>query len=154
MNLDPKKVGAYKKFANKIWNATRFITDAKVANPYDVNTVFTVEDEAIYNVWKSKKAEISTDIDNYRLHLASEKIYDYFWHTLCDDIIENSKQYLNLFGKTSDTPSPSRMKLLMTLLRENIIVAHPFMPFVTEEIWSMIKSDTDSELLMVQNWNS
>lgn len=154
MNLDPKKVGAYKKFANKIWNATRFITDAKVANPYDTNTAFTTEDEAIYNAWKSKKAEISTDIDNYRLHLASEKIYDYFWHTLCDDIIENSKQYLNLFGKTSDTPSPSRMKLLMTLLRENIIVAHPFMPFVTEEIWSMIKSDTDSELLMVQNWNS
>lgn len=151
MNLDPKKVGAYKKFANKIWNATRFITDAKEQNPYDESIKYTDEDQAIYTAWQDKCAEITNDIENYKLHLASEKVYDYFWHTLCDTIIEDSKKHLNLFGKAAENPSPSRMKLLFTLLRENLIVVHPFMPFVTEELWDIVKRESD-DLLMVTPW--
>lgn len=151
MNLDPKKVGAYKKFANKIWNATRFIKDAQTNNPYSESLQFTEVDKEIYEAWQIKLKEITDDIEGYRLHLASEKLYDYFWKTLCDSIIEDSKKHLNLFGGEASEPSPSRMKLLSTLLRENLIALHPFMPFITEEVWSILKSESD-DLLIVTPW--
>lgn len=143
MNLDPNKVGAYKKFANKIWNATRFVLEkAGDANP----AVELIEkDIELYKSWQEKLKDITSDIDNFRLHLASEKIYDYFWKTFCDQIIETHKLRIQ-----NNEDAESAKLLLMKILKENIITLHPFMPFITEELWQYV-GDTNN-MLMVEPW--
>ncbi|MBP6888801.1 MAG: valine--tRNA ligase [Candidatus Pacebacteria bacterium] len=145
MNLDPKKVGAYKKFANKIWNATRFVLE-KTSDYEEIGGEFTEEDSNAFDVWMAVKKDITDDLENYRLHLASQKIYDYFWKTFCDELIETRKMRI-LENKDKE----SAQKLLLTLLREQLIVLHPFMPFITEEIWKYIKKGDDN-LLIVTKW--
>ncbi|MBP9782362.1 MAG: valine--tRNA ligase [Candidatus Pacebacteria bacterium] len=144
LKLGEDKIKAYKLFSNKIWNATRFVlektTDSEASVP------FTQEDQALYDAWLTVKADITSDLENYRLHLASEKMYDYFWKTFCDQIIETHKVRI-----ADNNNKASAQTLLLTLLREQIIVLHPFMPFLTEEIWKYIKKEDDS-LLIVTAW--
>lgn len=144
MNLDPKKVEAYKKFANKIWNATRFVLERTV--DHDTDVALIDEDQAVYDAWKEVKNDITSDLENYRLHLASQKIYDYFWKVFCDEIIETRKVRI-----LENDNKESAQTLLLTLLREQLIVIHPFMPFITEEIWKYIKKEND-DMLIVTHW--
>jgi valyl-tRNA synthetase len=145
MNLDPKKIEAYKKFGNKIWNATRFVLDR--TSDFEVSTAsFNDEDRATYDAWREVHKNISSDLENFRLHLASEKLYAYFWKTFCDEIIETRKVRID-----GDNDKQSAQLLLVTLLREQMITLHPFMPFITEEIWKYIKRESD-DLLMVTRW--
>lgn len=144
LKLGEDKVKAYKMFSNKIWNATRFVLDRTVDHEKDAP--LNDEDQATYDAWREKQKDITSDIENYRLHLASEKIYDYFWKVFCDDIIETRKVRI-----AENNNKESAQTLLLTLLREQMIVAHPFMPFITEEIWKYIKKDED-DLLIVTRW--
>jgi valyl-tRNA synthetase len=145
LKLGEDKVKAYKLFANKIWNAARFVLD-RTADFENTTATLTEEDKALYDAWRIVHTDITSDLKQYRLHLASEKIYDYFWKTFCDEIIETRKVRID-----AGNEKESAQLLLITLLRELIITLHPFMPFVTEEIWSYIKKDTD-EMLMVTQW--
>ncbi len=144
MNLDPKKVEAYKKFANKIWNATRFVLEKTADLEKDVQ--LNNEDQAVYEAWREIQKDITDDLENFRLHIASQKIYDYFWKVFCDEIIETRKTRI-----LENNEKESAETLLLTLLREQMIVLHPFMPFITEEVWSYIKKDTDN-ILMITKW--
>jgi valyl-tRNA synthetase len=144
LKLGEDKVKAYKLFANKIWNATRFVLER--TEDVDMNVSFVEEDENVYSAWKEVKRDITSDLENYRLHLASEKIYDYFWHVFCDEIIETRKVRI-----AENNNKESAEKLLLALLREQMIVLHPFMPFISEEIWNYIKTDAD-DMLMVTRW--
>ena len=145
LKLGEDKVKAYKLFANKIWNATRFVLD-RTTDFEDTGVTFSEEDQAVYNAWREVHKDITSDLENYRLHLASEKIYAYFWNIFCDEIIETRKVRI---AKNSD--KLSAQLLLVTLLHDLIITLHPFMPFITEEIWKYIKKDGD-EMLMVTKW--
>ena len=145
LKLGEDKIKAYKLFANKIWNATRFVLE-KTEGFKDTDTTFTDEDKATYDAWREVHKDITSDLENYRLHLASEKIYDYFWKTFCDEIIETRKVRI-----VENNEKASAELLLLTLLREQIIMLHPFMPFITEEIWKYIKKDGE-DLLMVTAW--
>lgn len=144
LKLSEDKIKAYKLFSNKIWNAARFVLDRTVdlASPAPL----TAEDTVLYEAWRVVQADITTDLENYRLHLASEKIYDYFWKTFCDQIIETHKVRI-----AEDKDKASAQTLLMKLLREQLIVLHPFMPFISEELWKYVKNDAD-DLLMVTHW--
>lgn len=144
LKLGEDKVKAYKLFANKIWNATRFVLEKTADHTEDV--ALTPEDQALYATWVEKKKDITDDIENYRLHLASEKIYDYFWKTFCDQIIETHKIRI-----VEDKDKASAQTVLLKLLREQLITLHPFMPFITEELWKHIKREGDS-ILMVTKW--
>ncbi len=144
MNLDPKKVEAYKKFANKIWNATRFVLEK--TTDHETDTVLNDEDQAVYDAWRDVQKDITSDLENFRLHLASQKIYDYFWKVFCDEIIETRKVRI-----LENKDKGSAQTLLLILLREQMIVLHPFMPFITEEVWKYIKKDGDN-LLIVTSW--
>lgn len=144
LKLSEDKVKAYKLFANKIWNATRFVLER--TEGADMTVPLTEEDEDVYSAWKEVKRDITSDLGHYRLHLASEKIYDYFWHVFCDEIIETRKVRI-----AENNNKESAEKLLLTLLREQMIVLHPFMPFISEEIWKYIKTDAD-DILMVTRW--
>jgi valyl-tRNA synthetase len=143
LKLGEDKVKAYKLFANKIWNATRFVLER--TTDYDGVTLFNLEDEVLLQKWNAVKEDIISDIENYRLHLASEKLYDYFWHTFCDVIIETHKVRI-----LENKDKASAQKLLLTLLREQMILLHPFMPFITEEIWSFIKEESDTMLMVTR----
>lgn len=148
--LGEEKLKAYKHFANKIWNATRFVLE-KTA---DLETDMSVENlnekhKEIYNLWKEKIKEITNDLENYRFYLAGEKLYDYFWKTFADIIIEECKKEIMENSKDKI----SAQNLLLILLREQMISLHPFMPFVTEEIWKNIKNNND-DLLLVTKWTA
>ncbi len=146
MNLDPKKIGAYKKFANKIWNATRFVLD-KTADLEENNATFIEEDKIVYDAWKKILTDITNDIESYRLHIASEKIYDYFWKIFCDELIESRKVRI-----ADNNNKTSAQLLLITLLRELTTALHPFMPFITEEIWGMLPAREKRDLLIIEPW--
>ena len=90
------------------------------------------------------KKDVKKDMDNFKFYLAGEKLYHYFWHIFADIIIERSKKKI-LEKKNAD----SAKMLLYTHLTTLLKILHPFMPFITEEIWSMIKP---SGLLMVEKW--
>ncbi|MDQ5962494.1 MAG: valyl-tRNA synthetase [Patescibacteria group bacterium] len=145
LKLGEDKVKAYKLFSNKIWNATRFVLErtADFTSPVSL----TKDDEEEYTKWQAIKKDITSDIENYRLHLASEKIYDYFWKTFCDVLIETRKTRI-----LENKDTASAQTLLLTLLREQLVVLHPFMPFITEEIWKYVKSEHDNELI-ISSWD-
>ena len=150
LKLAEDKIKAYKNFANKIWNATRFVLE----KTHDYNGMpdeskLIPEHKKIYDESLEKIKEITGDFENYRLHLASEKAYDYFWHQFCDVHIENLKN--QIVENTDTSVKESAQATLLIILRNMIITLHPFMPFVTEEIWTSIKKESD-DLLIVTKW--
>ncbi|MEX0909867.1 MAG: valine--tRNA ligase [Candidatus Paceibacterota bacterium] len=151
IKLSEDKIRAYKKYANKIWNATRFVLAS--TEDFTPNTDALCEtDNALYTAWKEVLLDITSDIENYRLYLAGEKLYHYFWHTFADKIIEESKP---LIAGTDETVKKSRQQLLYLLLTEQLKALHPFMPFVTETIWQLLPVEMKNEkrpLLMVEKW--
>ena len=163
IKFDESQIKGYKHFANKIWNVTRFIlknnekiysADASVDGDarYPVSAPDEVkiseEDEKIILELNEIINDITTDFENYRLYMAAEKIYHYIWHKLADQIIEESKPILN---GDDYAAKASRQKCLLMVLRKCITILHPFMPFLTEEIWKDIRNDKE-DLLIVAEW--
>ena len=142
--FDMAKVKGYKNFANKIWNITRFVLentkDWDGTKPENISE----NDTKNLNELNELVADITKDMDNYRFYLGAEKLYHYVWHTFADKIIEESKESL----KNEDTKK-STQYTLRQILETSLKLLHPFMPFVTEEIWSHIDG---KKLLMVTSW--
>ncbi|VAW32365.1 Valyl-tRNA synthetase [hydrothermal vent metagenome] len=146
--ISEDKIRGYKHFANKLWNITRFILErtkeitlAEKLNDADAN---------IHREVSKLIQEVTDDIDKYRIHLASEKLYQFVWHRFADEILEESKPIL--MGDDQDARA-SRARLLRETLDIFIRLLHPFMPFVTEEIWQRIP-DRSEKLLMIASWPS
>jgi len=146
--LSEENVRGYKKFANKIWNATRFVLES--TQDFDIETEPEIipEHQEFIDECNLVIKDITDDLDNYRLHLAGEKIYHYFWHTFADVTIEKSKTALN--GDDEKTKKSAQFALF-SILTKTLKVLHPFMPFVTEEIWKDIPMK-ERRLLMVEKW--
>jgi valyl-tRNA synthetase len=162
LRLDENKIKAYRLFSNKIWNATRFTLekcsdfDLNELNNYTKNNFEELlsEDKEIIKSWREKQKEITDDIGNFRLHLATEKLYDYFWKTFCDVIIESHKARIIAAENSEDkiliNNKKSAQATLIIVLRENIISLHPFMPFITEKIWEYIKLKSEGKLIITK----
>ncbi|MFC1733190.1 valine--tRNA ligase [candidate division KSB1 bacterium] len=148
MNLDPDKINAYKKFANKLWNISRFILDATTDYKFDENPAYTDADIEIRNRLHEVSKEITEHLERFQFHLASEKIYHYVWHELADKILEDSKEILS--GENMGAKH-ARKDVLYECLTTSLKLLHPFMPFITETIWSRLPHK-DTELLMVEEW--
>lgn len=148
VSLSEDKIKGYKHFANKIWNAARFV----LSNTEDLKNAAAVEltekDKQTTAEFDSKISEITSLIEDYRFYLAGEKIYEYFWHTFADIYIEESKA--RLFKNPDEKDRASCQKTLLYVLENSLKIIHPFMPFVTEEIWSMLPGKKN--LLMVEPW--
>ena len=142
MALAEDKIKAYKHFANKLWNISRFILS------YAPDAVDAPSEDSILKEFQELCQEVTTDLDNYRFHLASEKIYHYVWHRLADEILEESKAILTNPGDVAD----SRRATLRLILADSLKLLHPFMPFVTEEIWQIGKFSANNSLLLVESW--
>ena len=148
-NFDQNKVKGYKHFGNKLWNIARFVL---MSLPNDISTVLksplTPEDQKLIDELNVSIKEITDDMDQYRFYLAAEKIYHYTWHTFADKIIEESKSKLaNKDYKVKVSAQRMLLEILITCLK----LLHPFMPFVTEEIYSKLPIK-DKKLLMVEDW--
>ncbi|MEK7634919.1 MAG: valine--tRNA ligase [Patescibacteria group bacterium] len=133
--ISDEKLKAYKHFANKIWNIARFVLD----NSQDQNLEIP-ENKKYLDEFEALTKDITVDMENYRFYLAAEKLYHYTWHTFADIIIEESKKNENT------------KKILMFLFKEQLKLLHPFMPFITEKIWSLFPNSKN--LLMVEKWPS
>jgi len=153
--ISEDKIKGYKNFANKIWNITRFILTS--APTYTNDATLTEADQAHYSTWQDTAREITKNIENYQLHLASDSIYHYLWDTFASTLIEDSKPILT---GTDMAAQQSRARLLNQILRESITVLHPFMPFVTEELWALLPTPArlghsggpNKNLLCVTHW--
>jgi len=145
--LSEDKIRGYKNFANKIWNIARFVLAS--SEGYDEKSAYMEKDVELIDQFKKIVEDATSDLDNFRFYLAGEKIYHYIWHTFADIILEESKKIL----LDRNTPEiNSRKKLLISILKDCLKVLHPFMPFVTEEIWQTMGSNKN--LLMVEKWPS
>ncbi|MEI7810156.1 MAG: valine--tRNA ligase [bacterium] len=146
LKLNENDIRGYGKFANKIWNASRFVLE----NTKDLDTenlpAFDEEDALSDKELKDLIKEISKEMDEFRFSLVAEKVYHYFWHTFADVIIERSKKKI-----LENNNSESAKALLFTQLTTLLKIMHPFVPFVTEEVWSSIPIK-DKKLLIVERW--
>lgn len=144
--MSEAKVKGYKNFANKLWNISRFVLE----NTQDKapGTVFTPADEALTNELKEIVADVTKDMEAYRVYLAAEKIYHYTWDRLAAEILEESK---TIFADDDEKAKESRKTTLLALLETTITVLHPFMPFVTEEIYQSLPSKKN-DFLMIATW--
>jgi valyl-tRNA synthetase len=150
MNLDPEKINAYKKFANKLWNISRFILTTIDEIGLDTDAPFTASDQKILDEITTLVEDVTEDIEHYRLYIAGEKLYHYTWHQFADRILEDAKTVLQ---GTNTNMAQSRLRVLYESLMMQLKLLHPFMPFVTEEIWQALpKKEVD--LLMVAPWPS
>lgn len=151
MNLDPDKVNAYKKFANKLWNITRFVLDATSDHDFANTPDFGQVDIILNSELKQQLDEINADMEKDRFDLAAEKIYHFVWDKFASSIIEDSKIYINSEG--GGNARQARQRLLINHLVISLKLLHPFMPFVTETIWQELPAHMkDADILMVSKW--
>ena len=146
--IDENKIRGYKNFANKVWNITRFVLTSVENFDIDKKPKLLEKDEKILADLKDTIKDITADIDAYRLYMASDKIYHYIWHTFADIIIEESKAALN---GSDEEAKQSIQYTLYQILVTSLKLLHPFMPFVTEEIWDSLPHKNKS-ILMIETW--
>ncbi len=153
--LQENRVKGYKLFANKLWNITRYILENTKDFEMQEKPKLRTQDQKDLEKFHALIKEINKEMEEYKFYLVAEKLYHYMWHEFADSIIEDSKEdvffpqdgtIVELWAKTS------HMWLLRYILENSLKLLHPFMPFVTEEIWSNIEVLGDKKLLMVTEW--
>ncbi len=150
INFDEQKVKAYSKFANKIWNATRFV----IENTMDVESFdeanIDADDRPHLDELNTLVSEITKEMNEFKFYIVSEKLYHYFWHTFADIHIERAKMKI-AEGGAGALSAKTLLRLETDIL---LRVLHPFMPFITEELWSLLPAKSSEQLLMVTSWPS
>ncbi len=147
--MSEDKIKAYKHFANKLWNITRFIMTYTEGTQYDPTFKnFTNVDLKLIKERDELISTITKEISEYKFYLAGDKIYQYTWARLADVILEESRP---IFMDGTDEDKASRAQFLLSTLQTIIKTLHPFMPYVTEELWSILPID-NKNLLMVTKW--
>ncbi len=134
--LSDNKVRAMRNFANKIWNASRFV----LAYEGEIKSgKKNKDDQWILKELDKVTRRVTNLINRYRFDLAAEEIYNFFWHTFCD-------QYLEMAKKRRDEAQPT----LLYTLETNLKLLHPFMPFITEEIYQRLPKH--NQALIIEKW--
>jgi valyl-tRNA synthetase len=145
VTFDEQKIKAYSKFANKLWNVARFILGETNGADYAEYKNGTAEDVAAVQALHDFMKEITVEMEEYKFYIVSEKLYHYIWHTFADGLLEQAKQRI-----LSGTDAESAKWMLHTHLTILLKALHPFMPFVTEELWSLL--EPNAQLLCVTRW--
>lgn len=142
--ISEEKIKGYRNFATKIWNVARFILMHKPER--EQKTSISAEDRKYIKELAVLKSAVTRRLEGFEFHLAAEKLYHYFWHTFADKIIESVKPRLR-----SEDPKTraAAYALLETILSDSLKMLHPFMPFVTEEIYQKFRP---GKLLMTEEW--
>ena len=156
VSFDENKIKGYKHFANKIWNAARFVLTNAEGADLSMRPALTARDEEILAELDTLIKTTTEHVEAFRLHLAAEELYGYFWHIFADIIIEEQKK--RLMGGDEREKAAAQF-VLWNILRTSITLLHPFMPFVTEELWGIMHTvhpeafaKNEKNLLMVSSW--
>lgn len=149
MRYIPERVEASRNFANKIWNAARFIlmnleSDNEI--PLDI-TALALEDKWILSKYNTLVADVTDNLEKFELGLAVQKLYDFIWDVFCDWYIEICKSRLN--GDDAKAKDTAR-SVLVYVFTNTLKLLHPFMPFITEEVWQALPHSGDS--IMISKW--
>lgn len=149
MRYIPERVESSRNFANKIWNAARFILmnlDSDKVLP--INTAdFALEDKWIISKYNTLIREVTENLERFELGMAVQKLYDFIWDVFCDWYIEICKSRLN--GDNAKAKATAQ-SVLVYVFCNTLALLHPFMPFITEEIWQTMPHSCDA--LMVTEW--
>ena len=150
MRYSEKRVEACRNFANKLWNASRFvhmnIDDYNVKN--ELPATLETEDKWILHTLNNVAKEVNENLERFELGIALSKIYDFIWNSYCDWYIELCKARLQSEGETAQ----NARQVLIYVLDKILKLLHPFMPFITEEIWQTIPHDTDGKTVMLEKY--
>lgn len=149
MRYDEKRIVASRNFANKLWNATRFVL-MNVDENDDIefkNLDLSLEDKWILKRLNNVVEEVSKNLDKYEIGLAASRIEDFIWEEFCDWYIEFAKERLN---SDDENKKSTVKKVLLYVLKDMISLLHPFMPFITEEIYKQLPNKKD--MLIVESW--
>ncbi len=149
MRYSAERVEASRNFANKLWNAARFVlmnlpADEPAAH---IPAKLALEDKWILSKFNTLVKEVTNNLENYEIGLAVAKLYDFIWDIYCDWYIEIAKVRLN--GGEAEDAAAARA-ILVYILTGVLQLLHPFMPFITEEIWQAIPHEGES--IMVSQW--
>ncbi len=149
MRFYVERCEAMRNFANKLWNASRYVL---MNLDLEENTLPALEDLETADKWILSKlntliADVTENLDKYELGIAVQKVYDFIWDSYCDWYIELTKS--RLYGEDEKSKT-SAQKVLLYVLDQILRLMHPFMPFITEEIWQAIPHE--GEALIVAQW--
>lgn len=149
MRFSDEKVEASRNFANKIWNAARFIIMNLSENepaPY-IPEKLSLEDKWILSQYNALVKDVTDSLEKYELGLAVQKLYDFIWDVFCDWYIEIAKIRLS----SEDAELKECAKAVLVYVMSNTLkLLHPFMPFITEEIWQTLPHSGES--IMISDW--
>ncbi len=148
MRFSTEKVESSRNFANKIWNASRFIQMNLTISHAELPEKLALEDQWIVSKYNGLVKAVTENIDKYELGLAVQKLYDFIWDNFCDWYIEIVKPRLQ--DKTDKEANENTQRVLCYVLSGTMQLLHPFMPFITETIWQALPHEGKS--VMVSKW--
>jgi len=144
-----EKIKGYRNFATKIWNASRFVLMNLEGYDPNAKVKFSAKDKKTLKSLEKLSLEVTKEMEKFRFYTASEKVYHYFWHIFCDKIIEEQKP--RLYGQDVKDKQASQ-QLLVCMLFDLLKLLHPFMPFVTEQIYQYLPQKSKKECIMIEEW--
>lgn len=145
MRYIPKKVEASRNFANKLWNASRFVM-MNLPDDFEFNGLpenLSIEDKWIISKFNVIAREVNENLEKYELGIAVGKVYDFIWDVYCDWYIELTKPRIQAGGESMK----SAQAVLVWVMQGMLKLLHPFMPFITEEIWQTLTDGKSSIML-------
>ena len=148
MRFSDEKVGSSRNFANKLWNASRFILmnigDDDI--PLTLPETLALEDKWVLSIYNDIVKEVTENLEKFELGIAVQKLYDFIWDIFCDWYIEIAKIRLQNGGEEA----MNAKRVLVYVMSNTLKLLHPFMPFITEEIWQTLPHEGES--IMISAW--
>ncbi|MBR0112154.1 MAG: valine--tRNA ligase [Clostridia bacterium] len=148
MRFSDEKVGSSRNFANKLWNASRFILmnigDDDI--PLTLPETLALEDKWVLSIYNDLVKEVTENLEKFELGIAVQKLYDFIWDIFCDWYIEIAKIRLQNGGEEA----MNAKRVLVYVMSNTLKLLHPFMPFITEEIWQTLPHEGES--IMISAW--
>ncbi len=140
IKFDMKRVEGYRNFANKIWNATRFVlmnVEGQTVGQEARQDLWELPEQWIVSRLQKAEQAVHQAFATYRLDLAAQAIYDFIWNEYCDWYVELTKPVLNDESVSEERKAEVR-RVLLAVMEASLRLAHPIMPYLTEEIWQTL----------------
>lgn len=149
INWDMKRLEGYRNFCNKLWNASRFVLTNDKLNLTDGDVEYSLADRWISSTFNRTVEELRTAFKHFRFDLAANAIYEFTWNQFCDWYLELTKP---VFANGTEAQKRGASKTLVSVLEKLLRLAHPVIPFITEEIWQKVKgfANVEGDTIMLQ----